>query len=613
MVPTDQESKGLLDSLTDRLKKLVSSDKSNELLKDEILALNELCREFIEVLDKEGLGGFPHATVIRSGDTKMKLYRNPEFGDFKLNSTVAISKASVFARLPTTPDGVGRIVEFDPADSKGWARVEFEGGKQMVVRYGNPSVDEGVSDLILLGDKLTKDSERPTITVSMRGELFEVINLFKFECKEGDTVLLNPTNHYLVSVIEPISKGIVATIDEVVDAGFLVSINGTKRLVSRPKETGSWKPEKGDRILVDDTQSVVIMNLPRPQSIAIASDIRPVKWDDVIGLHTAKKELMRVIHELTHKELFDAYDADAAKGALLWGPPGNGKTHIAKAVATLLRETLGSEGDMVRGFMYIKGTEILDMYVGEGPRKVREIFARAEEYYRLTGQKCIIVVDEVESVLKRRGNSHDSGSSDSITNAFLTELDGIQQSYAFFLGATNRIDLIDPAALRGGRLDRKIYVGRPEVADVPAFFKLQFRDVRLSKEITLEQAIDHATKQYLSPDYAFFDLYFAKEGIDPKDESIKLEERLRHETFNLSHIGSGAMIMTIINNAKAKAIERDIAAGVKGDAVSGLKLEDITMATAEMYHEYRRIKHDDEIQEFLKGQKADPVDYKERA
>lgn len=611
--PANQvQGKGLLEKLSDRLAKLAGEDASIGILKEEIEGYQALLREYNELLDQQSAGGFNHAIVIAVGKEQMKLYRDQRYGDFKLDSSVTISKASPF-NLPSYPDGVGKIIEFDPVGKKGWALVDFGGGRQHAMRYGHPDVDKGLSDLVLLAERLTKDTERPVITVSMNGQICECLNLFNIKCQEGDTVLVHPHTNYVIAITNSVPKGLVSTIDEVVDAGILVTIEGRKRLVGHPRKSESWKPEKGDRVLVDDGLSVILSHLPRPQSIAIASDIEPVDWDDVIGLTDAKKELMRVLNELAHQDLFNAYDADPAKGILLFGPPGNGKTHIGKAIATRIQKLLGSDGDMVRGFMYIKATEILDMYVGEAPRKIRDIFAKAEEYFRRTKQKAIIFIDEVESVLQKRGQSHDSGSSDSITNAFLTELDGIQRNYAFVIGATNRIDLIDQAAMRAGRFDRKIYVGRPEEEYVPKFFELQLRKVRLAKDVTTQQAVEFASAQYLSTDYTLYNLYYEKKGVDPSDDKIPLGERLRHERFKLSHLGSGAMIKTIINNAKAKAIERDIEAKVTGDAVSGLTLEDIRLATKEIFEENKRLKNQEDINEFLAKEDASPYEVKEAA
>lgn len=613
---TDQngqgQEKGVLERLADRLKGIAGNDPTIASLKEEIDGYRDVLKEYGELLDQQSAGGFAHAIVIRAGKEGTKLYRDQRYGDFKPGSSVTISKASPF-NTSAYPDGVGKIVEFDPGNNKGWALVDFGGGKKHPLRYGRPEVDNGLSDLILLEGRLTKDTERPVITVSMNGQTYDCLNLFNVECEEGDTVLVHPHTNYIVAVTNSVPKGLVATIDEVVDAGLMIAINGTRRIISCPKKDEKWTPERGDRVLIDEGMNVVIMHLPRPQSIAIASDIETVEWDDVIGLMDAKRELERVTHELVHGSIFNAYHAEPVRGVLLWGPPGNGKTYLGKAIATWIQKLLGSEGDLVRGFMYIKATEILDMYVGEAPRKIREIFARAEEHFHRTKQKCIIFIDEVESVLAKRGKSHDSGSSDSITNAFLTELDGIQRNYAFVIGATNRIDLIDPAAMRGGRFDRKIYVGRPEDADVNQFFALELRGVPIANGMKLDEMIAKATAEYLSEDYTFLDLYFKKAGVDPMDEKIPLEERGIKVPFKLSHVGSGAMIKTIVNNAKGKAIDRDIKASATADRVTGLTFDDIRAAVQETFSEHKKLKHTDQVQEYLELRKEDPIEVLERA
>jgi peroxin-6 len=190
--------------------------------------------------------------------------------------------------------------------------------------------------------------------------------------------------------------------------------------------------------------------LPPNSSMRIGAPVIPsVKWEDVGGLSAVKDEIMDVIElPLKHPEIFTA-GVKRRAGILLYGPPGTGKTLLAKAVAT----------DCGLAFFSVKGPELLDMYVGESERNVREIFAQAR-----TAAPCVLFFDELDSLAPQRGRGADSGGvMDRVVAQLLSELDGVGASKdgrtVFVIGATNRPDLLDPSLLRPGRFDRLLYLG----------------------------------------------------------------------------------------------------------------------------------------------------------
>ncbi|EFN50862.1 hypothetical protein CHLNCDRAFT_28658, partial [Chlorella variabilis] len=175
--------------------------------------------------------------------------------------------------------------------------------------------------------------------------------------------------------------------------------------------------------------------------------IPSVKWEDVGGLHDIKRAILDTVElPLKHPELF-AGGLRRRSGVLLYGPPGTGKTLLAKAVAT----------ECSISFLSVKGPELINMYVGESERQIREasVFARARR-----ARPCVVFFDELDSLAPARGRGSDSGGvMDRVVSQLLAEIDGVQVGDVFLVGATNRPDLLDPALLRPGRLDKLLYVG----------------------------------------------------------------------------------------------------------------------------------------------------------
>jgi transitional endoplasmic reticulum ATPase len=201
-----------------------------------------------------------------------------------------------------------------------------------------------------------------------------------------------------------------------------------------------------------------------------------VTWDDVGGLESLKEELREAIEwPIKHKDAFDYVDVDAPKGILLHGLPGTGKTLIAKAVAKMTESN----------FISIKGPELLSKWVGESEKGVREIFRKA----RLAAP-CIIFLDEVDALVPRRGGSSDSHVTENVVSQILTEIDGLEELHnVLIIGATNRLDIVDPAILRPGRFDRIIEVPLPDAKGRLNIFKIHTKKKPLAKDVDLEKVV----------------------------------------------------------------------------------------------------------------------------
>ena len=213
----------------------------------------------------------------------------------------------------------------------------------------------------------------------------------------------------------------------------------------------------------------------RPSALReVLVQIPDVSWDDVGGLDELKEELQEAIEwPLKHKEAFEYAHVKPPKGVLLYGPPGTGKTLIAKAVAKTTESN----------FISIKGPELLSKWVGESEKGVREIFRKARQ-----AAPCIIFLDEIDSLVPRRGSGNsDSHVTENIVSQILTEIDGLEElNNVLIIGATNRLDIVDPALLRPGRFDRVIEVPNPNIKGIEMIFKIHTKDKPLSEDVNLK-------------------------------------------------------------------------------------------------------------------------------
>nr|MBC8522121.1 AAA family ATPase [Methanomicrobia archaeon] len=203
-------------------------------------------------------------------------------------------------------------------------------------------------------------------------------------------------------------------------------------------------------------------------------EVPKVKWSDIGGLESAKRELLEAVEwPLKYPEAFDAFHTKPPKGLLLYGPPGSGKTLLAKAVAS----------ESQANFISIKGPELLSRFVGESERAVREMFRKAKQ-----SAPTIIFFDEFDSVAPSRGASFDTHVTERVVSQILTELDGIEElKEVVVIAATNRMDLIDKALLRPGRIDRLIYISAPGEKEREEIFKIHLREKPLADDVDISE------------------------------------------------------------------------------------------------------------------------------
>ncbi|MEO5722468.1 MAG: AAA family ATPase [Chthoniobacterales bacterium] len=325
------------------------------------------------------------------------------------------------------------------------------------------------------------------------------------------------------------------------------------KLVGAPLKTG-------DEVLVDPNYRMALEALARPESREHYLDVVPeLPWERVGGQDEALQAIKDAIElPLIHGELFAKFKHATPKGFLLYGPPGCGKTLIGKATAynltRQLREKSGNE--MKEYFMHVKGPEILNMWVGESERIVREIFATAREKRR-EGYLPFLFIDEAESILGTRRGSRQSNILSTLVPMFCSEMDGIESlDDVVIILASNRADLIDPAILRPGRIDRKIKVRRPNRDGAREIYRIY-----LTEDLPYDSAVLKSAKSTATALERLIDRLLEKQ-FARREPNKFLEVTLRSgrkELVYRSDLLSGAIIASIVERAKATAIKRSVA------------------------------------------------------
>jgi proteasome-associated ATPase len=401
--------------------------------------------------------------------------------------------------------------------------------------------------------------------------------------RRGAEVILNEALN-VVEILDPDRAGEVMTVkDRLGDDRAVIIGRGDEEIVATL--AASLREEQvraGDRLLIDARSMVAIEKLPKEDAEELVlEEIPDVSYEDIGGLE-GQIEAIRDAVELPflYAELFSEHQLEPPKGVLLYGPPGCGKTLIAKAVAKSLadkvRERTGRK-DAHSYFLNIKGPELLNKYVGETERQIRQIFQRAKERSE-EGLPVIVFFDEMDSIFRTRGSGISSDVESTIVPQLLSELDGVETlKNVIVIGASNREDLIDPAILRPGRLDVKIKIERPDAAQagdimakylnpsVPIHLDEIARagEVRAAVSRMITQTVD---RMYASSDEnRFLEVTYASGD----------KEVLYFKDFN-----SGAMIENIIRRAKKEAIKRFLSTGEKG-----IRSEDLQQAIRDEFKE----------------------------
>ena len=420
------------------------------------------------------------------------------------------------------------------------------------------------------------------------------------ELKVGCRVLVNEA-YAVVGDLGYSPSGPVAKIGDLLEGGRLriAQAHGAQEMIlERSADLADVNLQVGDEVRMDPAFKVALELLQTTGSKEyFIEDVPPTPWESIGGQEEAIQAIRDTIElPALHPELFERFEYSTPKGFLLYGPPGCGKTLIGKATAyNLVQHMREEEGlELEEYFMHIKGPEILNMWLGETERMVREIFAQARQK-RKEGYLPFIFIDEAESILGTRRSMRSHNISNTVVPMFCTEMDGIESLHDVVLVlASNRHDLIDPAILRPGRIDRKIKVARPNYEAA--------RDI-LGIYIKAELPIDREEiKQHGGVAEARAALVQAglEELFAKSDEARFLEVSLRsgrQEVLYRGDLTSGAIIASVVSRAKEMAIKRAIA---NSDPDGGICSEDLRLAARAEYRENEMFPPSDSVEDWLK-------------
>ncbi len=423
--------------------------------------------------------------------------------------------------------------------------------------------------------------------------------------KKGTRVLVNEA-FVIVGDLGFETAGPVTKITEVIgeDRLRVGSEHGTQSMVlQRSADLAASTLKSGDEVRVDSNYRMALEMLSSTKSHEHYLDTVPeLPWEKVGGQEAALQAIKDAIElPLLHVDLFKKFQHATPKGFLLYGPPGCGKTLIGKATAYNLTKQLRAKTgvEMREYFMHVKGPEILNMWVGESERMVREIFATAREKRR-EGFMPFLFIDEAESILGTRRASRYSNILSTLVPMFCSEMDGIDSlNDVVIILASNRADLIDPAILRPGRIDRKIKVNRPNKQGARDIYRIYLTndlpyDGALTKEsAAIGEAIDRLIDRLIENQFA------------RREENKFLEVTLRSgrkEVLYRSDLLSGAIIASIVERAKAIAIKRAIATQQE----EGIREDDLRVSFNAEYIENDIFPPTDVTEEWLKLIDYDP-------
>ncbi|MDH6109573.1 proteasome-associated ATPase [Kitasatospora sp. MAP12-15] len=420
--------------------------------------------------------------------------------------------------------------------------------------------EDGTADIFTGGRKLR-------VNVSPSLELDEL--------RRGQEVLLNEALN-IVDAFEFESIGDIVTLKEVLEDGERALVTGhtdEERVVRLAEPLRDIMLRPGDSLLMEPRSGYVYEVVPKSEvEELVLEEVPDIDYRQIGGLH-AQIEMIRDAVELPylHAELFKEYELRPPKGVLLYGPPGCGKTLIAKAVANSLAKKVAEVTGRPQGksyFLNIKGPELLNKYVGETERQIRLVFQRAREKAS-EGTPVIVFFDEMESLFRTRGSGVSSDVENTIVPQLLAEIDGVEGlENVIVIGASNREDMIDPAILRPGRLDVKIKIERPDAEAAKDIFS---KYLKTSLPFHPDDLKEHDGS--LDSTVAAMIQAVVERMYTETEENRFLEVTYANgdkEVLYFKDFNSGAMIQNIVDRAKKMAIKDFLDHGQRGLRVSHL-------------------------------------------
>ena len=433
------------------------------------------------------------------------------------------------------------------------------------------------------------------------------------ELERGAEVVLNESFNVVLARAREIA-GEVVTVKEVFEdkqRALVVGRADEERVCEVTEEIIAAGLRAGDSVLMDPRSGLLLERLPRPEvEELILEEVPDISYDDVGGLDSQIEAITDAVElPFLHRELFIEYRLPAPKGILLYGPPGCGKTLIAKAVANSLSKKVSEVTGKPAArsyFLNIKGPELLNKYVGETERQIRLVFQRAREKSE-EGVPVIVFFDEMDSLFRTRGTGISSDMESTIVPQLLAEIDGVEAlKNVIVIGASNREDLIDPAILRPGRLDVKIKIERPnEEAAAQIFARYLETDLPLDPDEIQSLGGGDVEKAVRVMIETTVEMMYRTD-----DANRFLEVTYQNgdkEVMFFKDFSSGAMIENIVRRAKKLAIKRHIS----GEGNRGIRTQDLLESITQEYKEHEDLPNTTNPDDWAKisGKKGERIVY----
>jgi len=431
------------------------------------------------------------------------------------------------------------------------------------------------------------------------------------ELERGQEVVLNDSLNVVLARGSEVA-GEVVTLKELLDGdrAMIVGRTDEERVVEMAASLKDEKLRAGDTLLMDSRTGLLLEKLPRPEvEELVLEEVPDISYADIGGLDNQIEQITDAVElPWLHRDLFVEHQLPAPKGVLLYGPPGCGKTLIAKAVANSLAKKVSEvTGDKnARSyFLNIKGPELLNKYVGETERQIRLVFQRAREKSE-EGWPVIVFFDEMDSLFRTRGSGISSDIESTIVPQLLAEIDGVETlKNVIVVGASNREDLIDPAILRPGRLDVKIKIERPDQPAARQIFSRYLKEDLPFDEEEVKRLGGGDRRKAID---VMIDRTVAEMYRDDEENRF-LEVTYQNgdkEILYFKDFSSGAMVENIVRRAKKLAIKRAIAGEGKG-----IRTEDLLASIKQEYKEHEDLPNTTNPDDWAKisGKKGERIVY----
>ena len=423
--------------------------------------------------------------------------------------------------------------------------------------------------------RLTDKFDGRYVVVISEGKFFELEYPSFDSLKPGNIVKLNEARQITGTSEIQMNYGPVCVIDAIGDDYVEVSDKGEAWAVANLDKINL---KEGDKVVIDSNHLRVIKKIPKDNSKRYNLTSEPnINWDSIGGLKKPK-EMIREFLEIPyqHPKIYSHYNIDRPKGAVFHGPPGCGKTMLARLCAWVLADVHGKEATDT-GCLLVKGPEILDKYVGKTEGEIRSFFQRGRDHYHEHGYPGLLIIDEADAILPQRGTRQTSDIADTMVPMFLGEMDGVDEEQTkanpIVILMTNRIDILDPAVIRAGRISHHIKIPRPDEIDAFDILSIHTKDVPFKGD--RNKIVSHAVADVFS--------------------RSRLLYRINNEhDFVFADVVNGALLRQISERSKILALKRD----VENKTQTGVDLIDFRTAVQEAYKEQEGLNHTYDLHDF---------------